>query len=301
LVLRLIQVPSKLPITISNEQRIAKWPPLIVSTTLEYGRQFVFPFLPLGFFSRVLVRVLHSANVIALLLWRDGCIVSDCNKRNRALLEFTECCKFNVRIRVCKSNTLRTNVDFFMKIIDAINTLIDAQYNIEFDVVRFIPCTHCIEKGESSSQVFLFTYRECVEAAVDGQPFVFCKHIRSVSRTVRLDQLAPDLAFSNIPLIDNERLVLERVIGRGGFGVVHKGVLHRKRHNDVITVAIKEMYVRKGLAADRDKLDAAPRTEADIQHENQFIEFQKEVFIMRYGYMATLCIHAGRQGGRQAV
>lgn len=303
-------VPTKLPLELPPEVLLAKWPVRVPPNHCEYGRVFTFPFLPLGFFGRVLVRVLHIPGVTPRVLWRNGCVVADRLQKEQALLEFTDACTFVVRVRTpIDAGRRRRQQLFLLSLLDAVNTLIDSHYNIEYDVGRFVPCTHCLDKGEPPSQAFLFTYKECADAAMAGTPFVFCKHIRSANRTVVLARLAPDLAFSNIPLIDDSQLTLEQVIGRGGFGIVHKGEL-RLRDGSTVTVAVKEMYFRRGTVASRRSMgggsshnslgdssaaSSAPRSEEDIQHEQQFLEFQKEVFIMRYAWLASLaCLLALR-------
>ena len=39
---------------------------------------------------------------------------------------------------------------------------------------------------------------------------------------VRIDSIAPDVAFSDVALIPGEKLKIEEKIGEGGFGVVFK-------------------------------------------------------------------------------
>lgn len=40
-----------------------------------------------------------------------------------------------------------------------------------------------------------------------------------------LEELAPDIAFANVPLIREDQLELGTILGQGGFGKVYKGII----------------------------------------------------------------------------
>ena len=82
---------------------------------------------------------------------------------------------------------------------------------------------------------------------------------------VRLDQLVPDVAMAEKGTckIDYQKeLKVGEVIGKGGFGVIHKGIYKGQ------AVAIKEI--------------AQPQETDDEEKLRAFNEFRKEVYVMRY-------------------
>eukprot|EP01125_Pyxidicula_operculata_P003691 TRINITY_DN1493_c0_g1_i5.p2 TRINITY_DN1493_c0_g1~~TRINITY_DN1493_c0_g1_i5.p2 ORF type:complete len:2132 (-),score=469.27 TRINITY_DN1493_c0_g1_i5:6801-13196(-) len=80
----------------------------------------------------------------------------------------------------------------------------------------------------------------------------------SNKRVISISQLAPDISFENIPLIPNEKIVITEMLGKGGCGIVYKGIMENTE------VAVKELHVEGSV----DK--------AAIN----FKEFQHEVYMM---------------------
>ena len=117
----------------------------------------------------------------------------------------------------------------------------------------FVPCTHCMRKNYWQ-KVFLFSYAECQLAVQNLKPFVYCQHIESPTRMVRISELAPDLDLFHLPQIDVNKLIVQEVLGEGTYGKVLKGEL------DGNLVAIKLL---KGSAV--------------LEH---FSEFQSEAYLM---------------------
>ena len=70
------------------------------------------------------------------------------------------------------------------------------------------------------TQAKAFTYKECMDNMLHNIE-LYCPTCKS---NVSLEHLAPDIAFVNVPQI-NEGLIVEEVIGQGGFGKVYKGKL----------------------------------------------------------------------------
>jgi hypothetical protein len=67
-------VPARLPVTRPNA--VAKyWPDILPVGYLEQGRVYEFSFLPLGFFSRFMVYVLHMPGIVGRIFWADGLVI----------------------------------------------------------------------------------------------------------------------------------------------------------------------------------------------------------------------------------
>jgi len=70
--------------------------------------------------------------------------------------------------------------------------------------------------------VFYFPIEDCLNAISRGKPWVFCCGIPT--RFVRIDKIAPDLVFSDLPVISPDAIEIQTELGSGGYGVVWKGL-----------------------------------------------------------------------------
>jgi serine/threonine protein kinase len=241
-----VLVPSLLPDSCRGNVLAQVWSNELKPNFEEFGRYYQFPFLPLGFFARLIVRVLHLPRVKGLLYWRSGMVLdylggpppksesgglkssasdisifSGLEHKQRAFLEYDPVqFTFSIRIRVPKT-TLHVGRSLLLQIlIDSVETVLE-EYCMRESAQRLIPCTHCISDPNCTS-VFMFSFLESVRAVTEKEGYVFCNHIRSQSRMVPVDKLAPDIALSGIPLIHEKQLILGDLLGKGGFGAVYK-------------------------------------------------------------------------------
>lgn len=84
----MIVIPSLLPATPAESHFNELWKDQSLFEPLVSGRRYLFQFLPLGFFSRLIVRTLHMAGIYPQYIWRDGMIID--SDTERALLIHNE-------------------------------------------------------------------------------------------------------------------------------------------------------------------------------------------------------------------
>ncbi|EGC33244.1 hypothetical protein DICPUDRAFT_49056 [Dictyostelium purpureum] len=302
-----------------------------------FGCDYNFNFMPLGFFARLLLRILLINGIEVRTYWRNGVLVEilsqDQNKgtnnsnsntgnaadnedsatvntktmlnssianssssnispttspskgsldnslvgfssplssnapRHQALITFIkkksfeskdkDSYKLNIEVR-----SFNTSIDvdhsaslFFQQILFTIDTLLSSSY-VGLEITRVIPCIHCIQKNPRV-EPYYFEFASCISAIQDGKASLFCRNDPSIP--VRVDYIAPDLCIKKVPIIEPSEVEYEKQIGKGGFGLVHKG-----RLKDGTVVAIKSLILEGG----------------DEELIEKFQEFQREVFIM---------------------
>ena len=245
-------IPSLLPMQIQYSDILAHWNDQADQVKLEQKRIYKFEFLPLGFFARVIVHLLYLNLVTCKLFWKAGAILS--TPVQDAFITFDEK-EFLLVIRIKSSPNSSVKSDHLLRlVVETTETLLECYYpNLVQNCKRLVPCNHC-----KSDQPFMFTYEDCMKAALDEKPYLFCNNIISLSRCVSVSLLAPDIGFADIPQIDNLEIDENCVLGEGSFGVVNKGVWCGQE------VAIKTI-----------------KTSSEAEELPKFREFQQETFIMR--------------------
>lgn len=243
-------LPSLLPET-KPAALVEKWALYPTADQLQCGRRYDFSFLPAGLFGRVLVRVLHIPRIEPVLLWRNGALMSLSDTQQLALVQY-DSAAFRLDITV---RTPHGEIPVLRDIIAEVDQPIEAMYDFRPEQKKItIPCIHCVMRNPYEDPYY-FTYEECVEALTLGAPFVYCHGIKSFSRSVRVDMLAPDIGFDTVEVLED--LVVGKKLAKGGFGIVYKGTLAGE------TVAIKELTIK-----------------GDGEVTDKFKEFQHEVHIM---------------------
>jgi len=238
------------------------------------GRVYHFPFLPMGFFGRILVRLMSTPDIYGRLFWRNGMVIDFEDQRGFILFDPEELvCTIQVQQRAesfagpmatgsapmlgAKAPNPKVRRILLRTIVDTVDSVVDICYSTSSAVVRLVPCTHCLARPESAATPFYFSYQECVEAVFRRRAVLFCHHIESPSRMVHVAHLAPDIAFADLPIVQSSTINICEEIGRGGFGAVYRATIGG------VEVAVKELA---GLAAAVEIFD----------------EFQHEAYIMRY-------------------
>ena len=241
-------IPSLLPEErpADLEQHFSRFP---AASEQQFGRQFLFSFIPHGFVSRLMVRLLHFADPTCF--WRYGILLE--LDRQRILVEANVASK-RVDITLRGPGTGKLS----QLVIETTNALIDGWYKMNVDVR--VPCIHCVR--ERMYDPYLFTLEECEAAAIAGHTFVRCSGVRDI----RLDVVTPDIAMTHVQncRIEYNDIEMGKKIGEGGFADVFRSIYK----GDI--VAVKRI---KFGAKNQPSLDDTNELEA-------FGEFRREVWIM---------------------
>ena len=214
------------------------------------ARIFQFDFLPLGFMSRLIVRLLHLMSTS--YYWQNGVILTSLDSMSRALVEFLPG-KQQILIAVRGSDKARVLVVLCAEL----ESLVEGWFfssNVKPKV--YAPCVHCLNLGKVNPS--LFELQSCIEAVMTQRKFVYCNGYIPV----RVKDLVIDVALKDLEKIEPSDIVKEKELGKGGFGTVWQCQFKNT------TVAVKE-------------LDVEGMSSGEIA--SKFQEFCMEAF-----YMSTL-------------
>ena len=278
-------IPSLLPEICEQEQFSTFWPMEMNKERgyIEIGRVIKFPFLPIGFFGRLIVHLLHLSRIKSKFIWRYGIVAAlksqILRKRKKQCVGkvvFDEAtCEVEVRVRYPASISYNAFTGervqghsyaglLLRTLLEAVSTMVEG-HNMECNIKRFITCSHCLKNGNYQNP-YLFKYSDIISAIKAGNAFVFCQGIQSPTRCINISQLAPDISFSDVKEIHASELTFGELLGQGGFGKVYKGTYKISSSESPIDIAIKELLHDKNT------------NETDNEHK--YAEFQQEIFIM---------------------
>jgi hypothetical protein len=150
---------------------IAPTPPKFVSIV---GRRYRFKFLPLGFFSRLIVRLIHLPKTRPLYYWKSGIVMEIGNER--ALIEYNEIeyqLDFFVKRRGSDAipgsakaqEEQQSDISLVRVLVESIETLVMGFYKLRPRV--FVPCSHCLtakylrsstDSRYDEQQMMMFSY-----------------------------------------------------------------------------------------------------------------------------------------------
>eukprot|EP01104_Vermistella_antarctica_P011534 TRINITY_DN3225_c0_g1_i1.p1 TRINITY_DN3225_c0_g1~~TRINITY_DN3225_c0_g1_i1.p1 ORF type:complete len:2234 (+),score=480.91 TRINITY_DN3225_c0_g1_i1:263-6964(+) len=239
-------VPSSLP-----EERPTDldrhWPAF--SDEPFFGRHYQLEFLPHGFVSRLMVRLLHFAEPTSF--WRYGMLIVT-EKGEKVLIEM----KRRSMLLTVGFRNVKTSSNLSRLLLEGIGSLLDGWFNIKYKVL--VPCIHCLQ--ERFHDPYIFTLEDCELAAIQGSATINCSGVRPI----RLDDLVPDIAMTNVSncKINYCDLQVGDEIGEGGYATVYRGYYQGE-----------EVAIKKIKFGDEDETDAGGELEA-------FSEFRREVWIM---------------------
>eukprot|EP01114_Cavostelium_apophysatum_P023321 TRINITY_DN8743_c0_g1_i4.p1 TRINITY_DN8743_c0_g1~~TRINITY_DN8743_c0_g1_i4.p1 ORF type:complete len:2119 (-),score=526.12 TRINITY_DN8743_c0_g1_i4:35-6391(-) len=197
-------------------------------------RMHAFEFLPFGFFSRLVVRLMYFMEVKSF--WKDGILFVV--ESGECLIEYVPK-SLQLRIKVRGSEIKVTSSLRF--VVENTAVLLKGWYATQRK--QYIPCNcdRCARFNYEERTMFVVEGCESVAAAAckTGKAVVTCPSLddklaqaheipREMRGTVEvpLDRLAPDLMMADLGhlKIPSEELTFDEVIAQGAFGAVWKGV-----------------------------------------------------------------------------
>jgi hypothetical protein len=216
--------------------------------------------------------------------------------------------------------------------IETVDVLLSAFPNLGV-VEKRIPCSHCFAQRDALLEPFLFALADCVHAVESTAAFVYdsasalphsrnspcsfelihcmCRYCRGIpSRPVRIDFLAPDLSFRELPMITNLRI--ERELGSGGFGVVWKATtadvcdairsfacsfVRRNAFSSLLSGGRRAGAQNRVVAVKELRMSAAVDAQEKVE---KFQEFQQEVqaplLLLSIAFSLAFCCGAAADG-----
>ena len=267
------EAPQEFYVPQSKQKQLgARWIPTVPPDMIEHARIYEFRFRPLTLFDWVLVGMNFIKLKLHRFVWKHGILLfRRDNEEERCLITFhyqmsnlnSQCYTLHVRSRMLASdfNGGKPNT-LFTEVIKLIESIIDTNFQRLTDGIRrYIPCLHCLRKGDHLLEPYQFSFEDCVRRLTSNDPFVYCFGFPLAERAVLISHMAPDLAFHGYDVLSSEDLgdpLKWTYIDSGGFGKVFRSTYKGQ------DVAIKELLA-----------------ESDCNITQDFVEFQKEVHTMR--------------------
>ena len=276
--------------------------------TTYLQRTHKFSYLPLGLFSRLIVRLIQITE--SPVYWKDGILVVYAD--NYALIQVSTAGQTLLGRDEIKISVYGTSPGMLLRLVQGnIDNLAVNWFNVESQV--HVPCLHCCDSVdvEKRNRPYQFTIEECIMAITKGSKFVFCKWDylnklykeknreesekddrefltistgssdgnglnKSPKRTVPifLSLLVPDIALAELQQyeIDYSQVKIDKFLSEGSSAIVLKGTFRGQ------PVAIKQY-----------RFETAKEDEGGYSVERTleiFREFSGEAWIM-----TLLCNH----------
>ena len=191
----------------------------------KFQRKYRFKgFLPLGFFDRMVIRIMHIQGVKLTSSWRYGIVMR--------MSSATGLVSFDSPKKVLMVTVIaRSNQDIlFPSILDSIESLIKTSYrNIKVQRRVVTSLVSMLQPDE-------FDYDLVLDAFHRGERNFMCGKV-----AVPIEDMAPDICMNYIPELKN--VTVGEPIGRGGHGVVYRGTW------SACDVAIKEVIFKSAISS----------------------------------------------------
>jgi leucine-rich repeat kinase 2 len=228
----------------------ALWPHTLQEGESQLRRYFTFDFLPNGFFSRLLVRLLSATSWLPQHFWKNGVLVRLDGARMLLLFDpRSNCLQLAVR-----GSTPGKHIAAMVESLDAL-----CQDWLREPYESFVPCAHCLD--EQSKEPFLFSLRDLERAAATDQVAVFCRGITAVSVSL----LVPDIAMHSFEdcTVEFDEIEMGEELGVGGYAVVLLGKFQGQE------VAVKKLVLPE--AATEEQMEQIVAVFQEFRREAQLM------------------------------
>jgi len=249
-------IPCMLPDVPPEESMYESVWPQYEDGVAQLGRSYYFEFLPLGFFSRLIVRFLQSL-YRPLLYWASGIILAKDTERvsltvTRTTYDLPICLRLLIRGAEPGKHLVH--------LVDSIDTLISDWLKFKADIK--VPCTHCISEGQP--EPYQFPLELIAKTVSMNETHVVCRGVTDVL----ISEMAPDITMSEFEggSVDYKDVEKLKMIGEGGFAKVYKSIWN----NEVI--ALKELILEQP--------DEEYGFDDGMSPLDVFTEFRREVYLM---------------------
>ena len=244
---------------------------LLKGKAMEVGRIFVFSTLNLGFFPRILSRLLYSDEIHLRAYWQTGVVFTRGTSNVFLGMDVK-------RLRMVVHLLGKEPGPDLLALGDNVMSLLGEEGRT-VNVQVFVPCTHCMQENSTVESYvrppYLFTLRECQSAVATGKDFMTCPRGRDSAVTVPVHALVPDLTMASLRgcKIKFEDIKILEEIGMGAFAKVYKAQWRGE------TVAVKQLNVHSSLGLSQEAKDEK-RDEVDESVITVFEEFRREASLI---------------------
>lgn len=204
-------IPMQVEESLPNIQRL--WPSYDPQV-LQFSRTFSFNFLPLGLFSRFMLRILEKLGEANTKYWRYGFIINPYDG-----LGMVTCDNDKRSITINARSTRHQNpVILFSFLIDFLDALLEHEFMVTPTIT--MPCCVCLTQGVKNPHYFRM--EEFTIGMKSESDSLKCPNAESEAHSVPLLLLAPDLAMFGSKKLNLEEFKLDKVIGEGSFAKVYR-------------------------------------------------------------------------------
>jgi hypothetical protein len=162
-------------------------------TKTQFDRRYQLEFVPKGFFSRLMIRVMHLVDDI-YVYWRNGLIAG--KDKDMFLIEMRP---GEALLTVTVRGPLKTPpTDTLRMCVETIEVLIGLNNWFNIKVDKLVPCPHCIQMGKPEASVWQFKLEDLTSLASKGTWVTTCDADVLDKKSIQLTRLVPDLSMADL-------------------------------------------------------------------------------------------------------
>ncbi|KAH3760195.1 leucinerich repeat kinase [Pelomyxa schiedti] len=229
-------VPCLLPINEPSVESDALWPATVSPHSFQqHSRRFLFQSVPMGLMGRLLARILHLPQIGRTIYWRNGIVLSSKSESTQLVkVTFKQLAGSTHELTILCRVPKGQKPALLVSVLHALENSLNCFYStMKSSIHQLVACPECpapVRATDTPQSVF--SREEIVISLTNGESVLQCS---TRQHAILIYELLPELELQKQQLIPVEELVIEGLIGQGGFGKVYRGTW--KEHK----IAVKEL------------------------------------------------------------